>query len=188
MRPRWFGVGLNPTPSFLLCTSCQAQSASPYTYQLFVLVFLSQSLPPCPAIISAALTTIPTSSPSVSSCLSVPWIQLLLVQVFEWNSFLPRTSWGSHGAPGELELHFPHRCVEWVPEGLQQLGAGASTGMGYQCTCSCLGPHTAVIAQSCLDSDGKCKTFRVPKITFPTDFKALFGNIKAHMKKPCTGK
>lgn len=64
---------MNPTPSFLLCTSCQAQSASPSTSQLFVLVSLSQSLPPCPGIISAAPTTSPTNSPSLfpPACLSL---------------------------------------------------------------------------------------------------------------------
>lgn len=118
MRPRWFGVGLNPPPSFLLCTSYQAQSASPSTYQLFVLVFLSQSLPPCPAIISAAPTTSPASSPSLfpPACLSLDSSSC-------WCKCFNETV-SSLALPGEVMEH----PESWIPTSHAGVESGCQGG------------------------------------------------------------
>lgn len=93
-------------------------------------------------------------------------------------------SWSTRRAGSPL----PTQVCRVGAGGVAAAGSRGQHWDGCQCTCSCPGPHAAVFAQSWLDSDGKSKTFRVPKITFPTDFEALFGNIRAPMNKPCTGK
>lgn len=168
-RPRQFD-GVNPTPSFLFYTSCQAQSASPSLSHLFVLISLSRSLP------LFLWYHLPPSPSPLNPChcfflLHLPRLQLLLAQVASMEQFPPSHFLGKSSSSGEPGPHSPRRCLGsahvWPP------GAMGSAGF----------------AQSWRDPDGKPGMLPGPRITFLADFKALFQNIWARTtKEPCNNK
>lgn len=171
-RSRWFGIGLNLAPFFLLCMSCQAQSAS--SSHLFLPV-------PSPISLVSSQVPLPTAPLISRQCflqLLLPLIPTLAgasisMKQFPLSHFLGKSS-STRRAGCLLPTQVPGAGAKGVAAAGSRGPAWGWVSVHVQLPRAA---GRAGFARSWRDSDGKSKMLPGPKITFLTDLKALFQNI-----------
>lgn len=188
-RPRWFGVGLNPTPSFLLCTSCRA-----VCLPIPIPAFCPHFLVPVPSLISLVSSQLPPPPAPPTPhhgflLLLLPLTPALVGASVSMKPFPPSHFLGKSSSTRRAGSPLP---VQVPGVGARGVAAAGSRDLAQGWASVHVRPPGAAggagFAQSWRNSDGKSKTLPGPKITFLTDFKALFQNIWACTKKPRNNK